>query len=57
MGSEAGHVYVVPAEDWSSMTPEEFEAKAMAGETRRIVQIPGDGTIDEILTFVNANCG
>ncbi len=45
----AGHVYVVPSQDWSSMMPEEFEAKVMTLETREIVQIPGDWTIEEIL--------
>lgn len=43
-----GHVFVVPPQDWGSMTPEEFYKKAMDPETREIVQIPGDWTIEEI---------
>ena len=44
----AGHVFVVPAQDWGSMSPEEFAAKVLDPETREIVQIPGDWGIEEI---------
>ena len=44
----AGHDFVVPAEDWGSMSPEEFAAKVLDPETREIVQVPGDWGIEEI---------
>ena len=38
----AGHVFVVPSQDWGSMSPKEFAAKVLDPETREIVQIPGN---------------
>ena len=48
----AGHVYVVPSEDWGSMTSEEFGAKVMAPGSRGIVRVPSEGTLKELLEFV-----
>ena len=44
----AGHVFVVPPQDWGSMPPEEFAAKVLDPETREIVQVPGIGAFEEI---------